>query len=285
MTFIRKNLIDLYGGENKDGPSYTLIYRVLTDGSEGPFAVRGYVGWSYGDVYDIGSENDVLARVSQIDAKPIGTSRHEWAVTVQFTREASSSSGGGDPAENPLLEPVGIDWDYEGREVGSQRDASGNWIKNSAGELFDEYVMFEDFRRVLIVTRNEASFPRTLADALSNKVNASPWNGYPAKSVRLCPIRTRRAFHQTIGLYWQTTYEFHIARIGDTWQKLIADTGLNELIGGRLVRAVVDEEFVVKPVGLNGSGRMIGPGGTPATISIDMYSSANFSLLNLNSIL
>lgn len=285
MAFLRKSLIDIRGGETDDGPTYTLVYLVKTDVACGPFAVRGYVGWSFGDVYSILGETDILARVTNMTEEPIGTSRLDWKSTIEFTRGQSSSPTGGDPAENPLLEPVGIDWDYEGREVNSRRDASGNWIKNSAGELFDEYIPFEDFRRVLTVTRNEARFPRALADSLSNKVNASPWNGYAAKSVRLCPIRTRRAFHQTIGLYWQTTYEFHIARIGDTWQRIIADTGLNELISGNLVRAVIDGEYVVKPIALNGSGRWAGAGVSPSSITVDMYASANFSLLNLDSIL
>lgn len=285
MAFVRKNLIDIRGGENKDGPTYTLVYHVKTDAACGPFAVRGYVGWSFGDVYDILGENDVLARVTNMTEEPIGTSRFDWKSTIEFTREQSSSNGGDEPAENPLLEPVGIDWDYEERQIVVERDVSGNWIRNSAKDRYDEVVFADDFRRVLIVTRNEATFPKSLADALSNRVNAATWNGYAAKFVKLKPIRARRAFHQAIGLYYQVTYEFHFAPIGGDWKRYILDAGLNEVVSGTKKRMMLDNKPTTVPLALDGSGVKLALASSPVFNSYELIPTADFSLLNLDSIL
>jgi len=286
MAFVSKSLIDIYGSEGKDGPSYTLVYNVKTTGGDGPFAVRGYVGWSYGAVYDIGTENDILARCTQIDAKPMGTSRKDWQVTVQFTREQSQAGGGVEPAENPLLEPVGIDWDYEERQIAVERDVSNNWIRNSAKDRYDEIIFADDFRRTLIVTRNEATFPKALADALSNRLNAATWNGYAAKFVKLKPIRARRAYHQTIGLYYQVTYEFHFAPIGGDWKRYILDAGLNQIVSGSKKRMLTDDNKPTSvPLALDGSGAKLALAGTPVFTGWELIPTADFTLLNLNSIL
>lgn len=230
MTFLSKSLVDIYGSETKDGPAYTLVYNVRTTGGEGPLAVRSYVGWNYGDPYSYGSETDLLAIATSIQEKPTGTSRKDWTVTVEFTRPAKEDSS--EDSENPLLDPIGIDWDFEERQIVTERDASGNWIKNSASDRYDEIITTDDFRRTLIITRNEATFPKALADALSNRLNVAVWNGYPAKFVKLKPIRASRAYNQAIGLYYVVRYEFHFAPIGGDWKRYILDAGLNEVVSG-----------------------------------------------------
>jgi len=285
MAFVRKKLIDIRGGENKDGPTYTLTYYVKTDAACGPFAVRGYVGWSFGDVYSVLGESDVLARVTNMTEEPMGTSRLDWKSTIEFTREQSSSNGGSEPVENPLMEPVGIDWGYEERQIVVERDVSGNWIRNSAKDRYDEVIYADDFRRVLTVTRNEATFPKALADALSNRVNASTWNGYAAKFVKLKPITARRAFHQAIGLYYQVTYEFHFAPIGGDWKRYMLDAGLNEVVSGTKRRMVLDNKPTTVPLALDGSGVKLGLASTPVFTGWELIPTANFALLTLDSIL
>lgn len=287
MAFVRKKLIDIRGGENKDGPTYTLVYLVKTDAACGPFAVRGYVGWSFGDTYDILGETDVLARVTNMTEEPMGTSRLDWKSTIEFTREQSSTNGGDEPAENPLLEPVGIDWDYEERQILAVKDANGVWICNSANERFEDPIFADDFRRVLVVTRNEATFPKTLADALSNRLNAATWNGYAAKTVKLKPIRARRAFHQAIGLYYQVTYEFHFAPIGGDWKEYIVDAGLTEVVSG-VRRPILINNFTqatTAPIKLDGSGEALPEGDPPVFLDFELIPTADFSLLNLDTIL
>lgn len=285
MTLVRKFVIDVYGGEGKEGPTYTLVYGVRTTGDVGPLTVRGYVGWSYGDEYDYNGETDPLARCTQINEKPIGSSRNDWQVTVQFSREQSNSNGGDAPAENPLLEPVGIDWDYEERQIAVERDVNGNRICNSAKDSYDEIVYADDFRRVLIVTRNEATFPKSLADALSDRLNAATWNGYAAKTVKLKPIRARRAFHQAIGLYFQVTYEFHFAPIGSDWRRYVLDAGLNEVVSGVKKRMLLDNKPTTVPLALDGSGVKLALASSPVFTGWELIPTANFALLNLDSIL
>lgn len=285
MALVRKYVSDIFGSEGKDGPTYTVTWYVKVDALEGPKAVRGYVGVSYGDDYSYAGDTDPLARATQISEKPIGTSRREWTVTIEYSREQSSTNGGDEPAENPLLEPVGIDWGYEERQIVVERDVSGNRICNSAKDRYDEVIFADDFRRVLTVTRNEATFPKALADALSNRLNAAIWNGYPAKFVKLKPINARRAFHQAIGLYYQVTYEFHFAPIGGDWKRYILDAGLNEVVSGTKKRMLVDNKPTTVPLALDGSGVKLALASTPVFTGWELIPTADFTLLNLDSIL
>ncbi|MGN6545644.1 MAG: hypothetical protein ACTHK7_11390, partial [Aureliella sp.] len=240
MALVRKRLIGITGGEDKEGPRYDLVYWVKVDSTdEGPATVRSYVGWSYGDVYTFGSETDSLARATSITEKPIGTSRYEWEVTVSFTRPPKEDSG--QASENPLADPIQIEWGYEDRQIAVERDVNGTWICNAAQDRYDEIIYADDFRRLVTITRNEATFPKALADALSNKLNAAVWNGYAAKTVKLKPITASRAYNQAIGLYWVVRYEFQFAPIGGDWKRYILNAGLNQIVSGQKKRITDDE--------------------------------------------
>ncbi len=81
---------------DKDGSKYELVYRIqVDDPDEGPFTVRGYAGWSYGDVYAEGLETDAIAICTGISERPIGTSREDWEVTVSFSTQASGKQSTG----------------------------------------------------------------------------------------------------------------------------------------------------------------------------------------------
>ena len=222
---VRKRLIDWTGSEGKDGPNYELKYAIKVDNEdEGPFTVRGYAGWAYGQAYANGNEIDILAVCNNIAEKPIGTSRLDWEVTVSFSRAPTEENS--ESSENPLTDPIQIDWGYEDRQVAVERDVNGTWICNAAKDRYDEVIFADDFRRTLTMTRNEASFPKSLADSLSNRLNAAPWNGYAAKTVKLKPITASRAYNQKIGLYWVVRYEFQFAPIGGDWKRYILNAGM-----------------------------------------------------------
>ncbi len=283
MAFQRKSLIDIFGGEDKDGPTYTLVFKVVMEAGDGPFAVRSAVGISYGDVYSFGAETDALATAAEISEKPVGTSRTDWTVTVVFKR--AKTEDGGQESENPLTDPVEVEWDYEERQKVIERDVSGNRICNSAKDRYDEIIFVDDFRRLLRIRRNEASFPKSLADALSNKTNAATWNGYAAKQVKLKPIRASRAYNKAIGFYWVVSYEFQFAAIGEDWKRYILDAGLNEIVSGTKRQMKLDGKPTTVPLALNGSGVQLATAGTPVYNSYELIGTADFSLLNLNGVI
>ncbi len=285
MALVRKRLIEWTGGENKDGPTYELVYAITVDDvNEGPLTVRSYTGWVYGQVYTNGAETDALARCVSINEKPVGTSRLDWLVTVSFARPATEQSG--EESENPLTDPIQIEWGYEDRQISVERDVNGVWICNDAKDRYDEIILADDFRRTLTITRNEASFPKSLADALSNRLNAATWNGYAAKTVKLKPITASRAYNRAIGLYWVVRYEFQFAPVGGDWKRYILNAGLNEIVSGNKRRILDDEKNpVTVPYPLDATGARLAVAGTPIFKSYELIPTANFTLLNLDGVL
>lgn len=285
MALLQKRLTGWTGGEDKDGPHYDLTYAIkVSDSDEGPATVRSYAGWGYGDVYTNGDETDALAMCTSIAEKPIGTSRVDWEVTVTFTRPPKEDSS--ESSENPLTDPIQIDWGYEDRQIAVDRDVNGDWICNAAEDRYDEVIFADDFRRTLTIVRNESSFPKSLADALSNRLNAATWNGYAAKTVKLKPITASRAYNQAIGLYWVIRYEFQFAPIDGDWKRHILNAGLNEIVSGSKRRITDDDgKPVAVPFPLTSGGSRLPVAGTPVFNSYELLYTADFSLLNLDGVL
>lgn len=274
------DLVKVSGSEDKSGPKYTLVYHVTSaDPGDGPFTVGPYTGWSYGDPYAWGNDSDPRAVAISIDCQPIGSSKTDWEVTVEF----------GDPQfedlESPLNAPPQVSWGFEDRRAPVERDATGAWIRNSAGDRFDEIVYADDFRRTLQITRNEASFPVAVADALGNRLNASTWQGYGAKLVKLKPITADRAYHNLIGGYWVVKYEFTFAPIAADWKSYILDAGIYEVVSGEKRRIVMDDgTLAASPVPLDGSGARLPVAGSEVFTEWELIPTANFALLNLDSV-
>lgn len=282
MALAHRHLIKQSGGENKDGPTYTLVYDIATTtDADGPGMVQTYSGWSYGDLYVIGNDSDPRARVISIATDQLGTNRRHWTVTVEF------GDPGEEDQENPLNDPPDVSWDYEDRQQAIDRDFNGVWLRNSAGDPFEEIVYVDDFRRKLTITRKEASFPIAVADALGNRLNAATWQGYPAKQVKLQPITAQKAYHTNIGAYWVVKYDFTFAPIAADWKRYIRDTGIHEidLITGYKRRIILDDDSLAAVrVDLDGTGVRLPNGDTPIYKEFEVLGTADFSLLNLDSI-
>lgn len=280
MALDHKSVMSVTGGENADGPSYTIVYDIkTTDSNDGPGLVRDYAGWSYGDSYTWGNETDTRAKCVEISEQPIGSTKTHWQVVVKF----------GDPGlerpDDPLSEPPKVEWGYEDRQYPTLYDANGDPILNPAGDRYDEIFYADDFRRKLTITRNEASFNRAVADQLGNRLNASTWRGYAAKTVKCLPINARDAYNPFVGQYWTVTYEFTFAPISSDWKRPILEAGIHEIVSGDKKRILDDEgEPVSVPVPLQANGTKLPTGGTPVVKLWELLKTANFDLLNLGSV-
>lgn len=280
MALARRHLIKQSGGEDKEGPTYTLVYDIATTtDADGPGMVQTYSGWSYGDAYAIGNDNDPRAVVLSIATDQLGSNKRHWTVTIEF------GDPGEEDQENPLNDPPEVAWDYEDRQAAVERDFNGLWIRNSAGDPFAEIVTADDFRRKLTISRNEASFPISVADSLGNRLNAATWKGYPAKQVKLQPITAQKAYNKNIGAYWVVKYDFTFAPIAADWKTYLRDTGIHEIVGSQKKRIILDDDSMAAVrVDLDGSGARLPNGGTPVYKEFELLGTADFSLLNLDSV-
>ena len=286
MAFKRKQLLIITGSETIEGPEYEMVWHILTDTvDDGPFAVRTYVGYKYGDVYSYGNELDILAICTRISEQPMGSSKVDWEVKVNFTRPPKEEAGERSESDNPLLDPPQVEWGYEDRKRTVFVDVNGKPIVNPVGDTYDELIEIDDFRRTLTVVRNEQDFPRALADALSNKTNKTPWNTYAPKTVKLKPITATRQWNTAIGAYWAVRYEFVMAAIGETWDSDLVSKGFNhyETAGDpdTKQRILVDSEPSVESQLLLANGTLWKIGDPVHSKKWEVIPNADFALLDL----
>lgn len=280
MALAYKHVLSISGSDDEKGPKYTIVYDIrTTDDLDGPGSVGDYAGWSYGDPYAWGNESDSRAKALRITVEPVGSSKRHWRVTVEF----------GDPGlerpDNPLAEPPKVEWSWEDRQYPTLRDVNGTPILNPAGDRYDEIFYADDFRRKLSITRNEASFNRVVADQLGNRLNASPWRGYAAKTVKCHPINARDEYNSFVGQYWVVQYEFTFAPIASDWKRPIVETGIHEIVTGTKRRIKDDDGNAVSvPVPLTAAGVKLATGGSPVIKEWELLYTANFALLNLDAV-
>jgi hypothetical protein len=161
---------------------------------------------------------------------------------------------------NPLHVPTRFRIDFTLSEVAAFEDVDGNPIVNAAGDPYDPPLMREVTRCTLTVLRNESpssvDIP-TLA-ALSNTLNRDTWNGFPAKTTRLNPLKLPEPVYSQVinGFYFPFEYVFDVNF--DSWVKQIINAGFRQLdSGGNLVPILINGQPVTTPFPLDESGHAI----------------------------
>jgi hypothetical protein len=164
------------------------------------------------------------------------------------------------PGGNPLLMPARVRFENATTQVAAFEDVDGNPIINSAGCPYDPPLMRDVVRATLYVERNEspsAVNPATLT-ALSNTVNLEPFNGWPAKTVRLAPIKMPEVQYSqaTNTFYYPFVYQFEINF--DTWTKQVLNAGYLQLDPeGNLTPILIAGQPATVPVPLDEDGHAI----------------------------
>ncbi len=297
MGLVRKTIVSITGSETIDGPEYEVVWKVTTDTvNDGPFTVRGYVGVAYGDQYTYKNDSDPLARCTRISERPMGSSKVDWEVTLNYTRPPREEAGERSASDNPINDPIQVEWGYEERQRTTLVDIHGNPIVNPCGDPYDELIVVDDFRRTLTIVRNEKSFPRALADALSNKVNDAPWNSYAAKCVKIKPITAVRNWNTAIGQYFSVRYEFVMSGIDETWETELVSKGFHHYTTAgnantkqRIYlpypdQAGIESEPAVEAQLLLGDGTLWADGDPVHTRKWETIYLADFSQLNLDNV-
>ncbi len=224
------------GKITKESLSYSVTYNVETDDkSDSPVDIAADFTYSVGDSFEGYPVTDIAITESQEDG-------FSWDVAITY---------GGENTDNPLDEPASYSISYSPTEVPVDFDINGDAILNSAGDPFNEICFSEEFRPVISVTKNFATYPAGLAENADRTVNSAAFLGFAAGTVRFVGISGNSQYNETIGTYYSVTIEFAIQ---PTWKKQILNQGFRELDGGELVMIQLDGKDISQPVPLKADG-------------------------------
>ena len=180
----------------------------------------------------------------------------------------------------------------------AEKDTEGNPVCNVVGDPFNPPVEKDSVASVLVVTRNETS--PNLAVILdtengwSDHINPDPWNGFPARTVKISPISLpdRQYSQETDSLYYPMEYQFEFNFL--TWDKVVLNHGFREFdpdspdSSKPLLRNVLIEGAPADdPVLLDAQGRFLQPPVNKDDIvylKFKVYKDLNFSVLGFDNL-
>lgn len=189
---------------------------------------------------------------------------------------------------DPLLRKDAWQFETQGVNVPAFRyfDVPGNNfstkpLTNSAYDYFEGLTVDEAQTRV-VITGNRLNFPSSLAIALTNTINISPWLGGAANTWKCQGIvgELRRDLVGTrMVKYWQFTSTLMYRQSG--WDLQLPDMGFNYLAGSQKRRVMTfdfeNSEWIPSPVpmGLDGFGNQTF--GAPAILTRRVYRQVEFN--------
>ncbi len=207
---------------------------------------------------------------------------HLFDITLQY--ESWLDSGGYEL--NPFMEPTRYSYAFAQFQKAIKRDIGNNYIKDSAGSMYNDIPTIDDSRPVITVKRNESSFPIGIAtlyqDAVNTDVVRINGNTFPVGTLKVQNItsgdpQTRQGID-----FYAVTYTLEYRREG--WAMLLIDEGFFYLSGGVRKQAVDPADNRTPsptPVLLDGAGGRMAVGGTPTFLSYDVYKQKALSPLGL----
>ena len=209
-----------------------------------------------------------------------------WTITLEF---GPWNPIGASATGNPLDMPVWPRVETFVKEVPAYQDIDGNPIVNTAYDYFDPPVMAERLCTTITVARNEPAVNPYSALILSNRVNASAWNGFPPGTVKSAPIRIPRPeYDQQSGiLYYPMEYAFEFDELG--WERTILNQGFRQLDGfGKPVKIYDAQGMEVsQAVMLDNAGHALLPPVSSSSIVVKkfkVYPEIDFSDFNMDSL-
>lgn len=245
---------------------YTRQYIVLFDGVGSEVDASAAPGLNFGDAHP----DHAAARLSNLTAQSASEDGSKFIVTVTYSTLQSDTN-------NPLSEPLDIQWSYVQFETAVTRDISNRPIVNSAGLPFASPIVKDDSRPVLTITRNQALFIPAAYAGYKDTVNSDSFLGAPPKTVKFSPPQARIVRDNIWGDYWTVTLIFQYNP--DKWTKRVLDAGTCELVDGALKNIVIQGVPTTEPVLLNGSGQMLTNPDGAYFHKFDIYPALPFSPL------
>ena len=256
----------------------TIVWLVTVDDVEDTSREAAAASAGGTSIPSIGDEHPADSNSKATSIKPARyKDRLHWKVSVDYKTSnvhGSMSGHSGDQAENPLNDPVEVNWDTEfvTEPITRALDSTGSTVVpvlNSALDPFDPPAEEEMAYPVVTIVRNEASFPTFGADYV-NTINSAattiaglPVKKWQAKIRQLTPSRAERNGVR----YWQVTYRilFKLKDLlgnDDDWTRHFLDQGCNHWLAGVGVGQKIrikgdDGKEVREPQRLDGSGTVL----------------------------
>jgi len=222
---------------------------------------------------------------SKVYCKNLRATRVEgltWHVTARY--EVPQSSTGGEYAEDPTTLDPEITFGDEVYEEAADKDKDGVAVLTSAKRPFDPPLMLPWPRRVIVITRNEATFNAATAEGYINTVNSAQITVAGLTISAGCGLMRRlnaqKAWAPNGDAYWIVTYEIAVDnRRG--WTARVLDQDYYTLDKN----CCKDESGrpATRPMPLNGYGYQLAAGGTPVFLTFTVYTTAAWSGLSLPS--
>lgn len=192
----------------------------------GPAAATNAVAVDIADTYTNNfGETDQFAVCLRKQARCVSERSDVWQVTCEYGPKNPFLINA-----NPLeIFPVAT-WSTLTFSRPIDIDINGNAIINTAGDLFDPPLEYEDFRPVLNIRRYETSFQAFTSYSYKNTTNLDAFFGADPKHALCADIRLGEPLWSgVIGQYFRVEYEFHFSRDSYGWQKKVLSAGYREL--------------------------------------------------------
>lgn len=222
----------------------------------------------------------VFANVFYVDGQPrfVGPRGRYWDYEVAYTLggdfTASNDSGG--DAEETLLS---FSTSVELEDWASAVDLDGLWNCNSIGDFFADPIVFKTGILTLQYRRREYFNPLSLAEDYFQAVNAVPWHGFPAGTVKVADISFSATQSQT-GTTYDVDYKLQYRPRG--WSVDKANSGFYYLANGVRARALNDDGSPTdQPILLALDGSRLPAGATVPMKTFRVNALADLNGLNL----
>lgn len=221
------------------------------------------------------------ARLKSLQLQPEGNDHKIWIADAAYGTDTESQE---ERPDNPLDEPPELEWGFQQFQRVADKDNNGKPIINKANEQFDPLPEIDDSRLVLTYSRNEPTFPVSLAIQYRDAVNSDTWNGVPEGKVKCQNIGARRMHRATEGgtfYYWNVNYEFHFRP--DDWDLHILNQGYRLNTDGTYSSATDEEGRALnQPVLLDIDGQELTTGATPIFLDFEVYRKLPFAGFNIS---
>jgi len=204
----------------------------------------------------------------------------QWEVDCRFDSTIDSEDDQPPEGKRPAVK-----WDYRFLEEVMEEDLDGEAIVNTAGEplpLVQEHVV-----QILTITRKEiGSFDPTVSRQYGNKVNSTPFWGFPEKTARMLPITAGEEEIIDGIRYTPVTYviEFlYVAGRDEPWNARLLNYGtLARPAAGQPPARVVDGKGdEISRVLLAADGTRLPDGNQPHYLSFRKHGTTNLNALSL----
>jgi hypothetical protein len=231
--------------------TYERVFIVITDGTDGPIAVREASGVPQLYTYFAfatgtgAAEADTLALCRSVRSEQQADSPRHWRVYCSYD---STYNPAGDDSGSPLNQPAVISGGSVTYEVPMHEDLGGHKIANSAGDPYDPPPMFDRARATIKVQKNLAltSFSPVTAVNNVNKVNSATYLSIGSGNLKCQGVSYTEQEEQGL-TYWNTEWEFLFDE--DDWNPVkILDAGYRQRKAGSTTSTPITDPLQNGPI-------------------------------------